>query len=328
MNHPEGLSLALLLAAKSDVVIENFSPRVMANWGFSYPRLREIKPDIIMVSMSAMGQTGPWRDYTAYAPTIHALSGFTDLTSFSRDNPVGPGFSYADIVAGLYAAFAVLASLENRERTGRGQYIDLSEFEAFCTLLGPSLLDVQANGRDIPPQGNRPDYVTASPYGCYRCSGEDRWCVIVVSTEEDWQALRRVIGCPAWTGEERFATPAGRREHSAEIDVLIETWTSNHCAEDIVQLLQESGIAAGIVQDAADLAGDPHLAERRFLLPLEHPVWGRSVCDRSPLRFSRDDTGHWRAAPMPDEDNEHVFLELLGLSEEEYSRCVREGVIA
>ena len=141
LSHPEAREIVLKLTAKSDVVIENFSPRVMSNWGLDYGKLKEVNPDLIMLSMSAMGQRGPWKDYVAFAPTLHALSGLTHLTSFEKDFPIGLGFAYADIVAGLYAAFAVLAALEYRDRTGQGQYIDLSEYEAICTLMGPSLLD-------------------------------------------------------------------------------------------------------------------------------------------------------------------------------------------
>jgi len=171
MSYPEAREIALRLTAISDVVTENFSPRVMLNWGLDYKRLKEVRADLIMVSMSGMGQTGPWKDFVAFGPTIQALSGITYLTSFSKDSPTGLGYSYADHIAGLYAVFAVLAALEYRDRTGRGQYIDLSEYEAMCTLMGPALLDVSVNSEDVLPQGNRSGYIPAAPYGCYRCSG-------------------------------------------------------------------------------------------------------------------------------------------------------------
>ena len=217
LSHPEAREMVLKLAAKSDVVIENFSPRVMPNWDLDYERLKEVRPDLIMLSMSAMGQGGPWKDYVAFAPTLHALSGLTHLTSFENDAPIGLGYAYADVVAGLYAALAVLAALEHRNRTGQGQYIDLSEYEAICTLMGPSLLDASANGKEIQPQGNCPDYIAAAPYGCYKCLGEDRWCVIAVSSEEEWQSLCQVLGHPGWMKEKKFSTEAKRKENKANL---------------------------------------------------------------------------------------------------------------
>jgi crotonobetainyl-CoA:carnitine CoA-transferase CaiB-like acyl-CoA transferase len=317
----------LKLAAKSDVVIENFSPRVMANWGLSDEKLKQVKPDLIMLSMSAMGQGGPWKDYVAFAPTLHALSGLTHLTSFEGDAPIGPGYAYADIVAGLYAALAVLAALEFRSRTGQGQYIDLSEYEAMGTLLAPSLLDALLNDKEIQPRGHCPDDITAAPYGCYPCSGTDRWCVISVSDEEEWQSLCRVLGNPEWMKEERFATVAKRKENRKELDDLLTAWTTQHTAEDIVTLLQEAGISSGVVQNAEDLSRDPQLLARKFFVQLDHPVLGMTVSGRSPIKFEQDTTVGWKAAPQLGQDNEYVFVELLGLTESEFSSCVEKGII-
>jgi len=327
LSRPEAREIVFKLTAKSDVVIENFSPRVMPNWGLNYEKLKEAKPDLIMLSMSAMGQGGPWRDYVAFAPTLHALSGLTFLTSFEKDAPVGLGYAYADIVAGLYAAMAVLAALEHRDRTGQGQYIDLSEYEAICTLMGPILLDASVNRKEILPQGNHPDYISAAPYGCYRCSGEDRWCVIAVSGEEEWKSLCQVLGHPDWTREGRFTTGAQRKENRKELDDLLTKWTIQHTAEEAVDLLQEAGVSAGVVQNAEDLSRDPQLMARNFFVQLEHPILGKIVSDRSPIRFEEDDTVNWRAAPQLGEDNRYVFLELLGFTEEELSHYVERGII-
>ena len=327
LSHPEARKMVLKLAAKSDVVIENFSPRVMPNWDLDYERLKEVRPDLIMLSMSAMGQGGPWKDYVAFAPTLHALSGLTHLTSFENDAPIGLGYAYADVVAGLYAALAVLAALEHRNRTGQGQYIDLSEFEAICTLMGPSLLDASANGKEIQPQGNCPDYIAAAPYGCYKCLGEDRWCVIAVSSEEEWQSLCQVLGHPGWMKEKKFSTEAKRKENSKELDELLTKWATQHTAEEAVNLLQEAGIQSGVVQNAEDLSRDPQLMARNFFVQLEHPVLGKSISDRSPIRFEEDLMLDWKAAPQLGEDNRYVFLELLGLTESELSSYTEKGVI-
>jgi len=327
LSHPEAREMVLKLTAKSDVVIENFSPRVMPNWGLNYEKLKEVKPNLIMLSMSAVGQGGPWKDYVAFAPTLHALSGLTHLTSFEKDAPIGLGYAYADIIAGLYAAMAVLAALEHRDRTGQGQYIDLSEYEAICTLMGPSLLDVSVNEKEILPHGNSPDYVEAAPYGCYKCSGEDRWCVIAVSCEEEWQSLCHVLGNPDWMKKNKFTTMARRKENRKELDELLTKWTIQHTAEEVINLLQEAGISSGVVQNAEDLSRDPQLMARNFFVQLEHPVLGKTVSDRSSIGFEEEFTVGWKAAPQLGEDNRHVFLELLGFSEEELSHYVESGVI-
>ena len=327
LNYPEAREIALKLAAISDVVIENFSPRVMSNWGLNYERLKEVRPDLIMVSMSGMGQTGPWKDFVALGPTIQALSGLTYLTSFSEDSPVGLGYSYADTVAGLYAVLAVLAALEYRDRKGMGQYVDLSEYEAVCSVMGPTFLDIFVNHKDVLPQGNQSDHMPAAPYGCYRCLGADRWCVIAVCNEAEWQALSKVAGNPGWSQEGRFSTLSNRKRHAKELDELLGQWTGKHSAEELVCLLQQAGVPAGVVQSAEDLAGDPHLMARDYFVQLEHPVLGRTTSDVSPIRFSDMTTAHWEAAPLFGEDNQYVYIELLGLKESELSSYMEKGIV-
>jgi crotonobetainyl-CoA:carnitine CoA-transferase CaiB-like acyl-CoA transferase len=327
MSYPEARKLMLNLTGISDVVIENFAPRVMANWGLGYEKLKEANPQIVMVSMSAMGQTGPWKDYVAFGPALQALSGLTHLTSFDGDQPLGMGYAYGDHVIGLYGALAVLAAIENRSRTNSGQHIDLSGYEALCTLMGPTILDVSLNQTPVCPQGNRSDHIEASPCGCYPCRGTDRWCVISVSTEDEWEALCRAMGCSDLLNDARFRTLSGRRSHAEHLDELIRQWTSSRTPEEVTALLQKAGVPAGVVQNAEDLARDPHLSERQFFIPLKHPVLGWTRNDRSPIRFKDDETVNWKAAPQLGEDNRYVFRELLGLSEEEYLHYREKGLI-
>lgn len=327
MSYPEAREIALRLTAISDVVIENFSPRVMSNWGLNYERLKEVRPDLIMVSMSGMGQTGPWKDSVALGPTIQALSGLTYLSSFNEDSPMGLGYSHADTIAGLYAVLAVLAALEYREGKGIGQYIDLSEYEAVCTVMGPTFLDILANQKDVLPQGNQSDHVPAAPYGCYRCLGADRWCVIAVFNEVEWQALCEVMGNPNWSQEERFSTLSKRKKHAEELDELLGRWTGKHRAEELVCLLQEAGVPAGVVQSAEDLAGDPHLKARDYFVELEHQVQGNKISEASPIKFTDSTTADWRAAPLLGEDNRYVYIELLGLRERELSSYIERGIV-
>ena len=327
LSYPEAKGIVLKLTAMSDVLIENFSPRVMSNWGLNYERLREVRPNLIMISMSAMGQTGPWKDFVAFGPTLQALSGLTDLTSFAKDSPLGLGYAYADTISGLYAALAVLAALQNRDRTGEGQYIDLSEYEAICSVMGPSLLDISANHKDVLPRGNRSDYILAAPYGCYKCAGIDRWCVIAVFDEVEWQGLCEAMGNPDWTKEERFCTLSKRKECADELDKFLEQWTLQYTPEEVVNLLQKAGVPAGVVQNAQDLAKDPQLLAREFFVSLEHPTLGRTTSDASPIKFGESSNMGWKAAPLLGEDNRYVYMELLGLTEGELASYIEKGII-
>ena len=327
LNKPQAIEIAGRLIDISDVVIENFTPRVMRNWGLDYNTLREGKPDIIMLSMSGMGQDGPLRDYTAFGPTIQALSGITFLTTFPGRSPMGLGYSYADHISGLMGALAVLEALEYRQRTGRGQYIDLSELEAMSTLMGTAVLDYEANGRVAFPTGNRPAHQIAAPHGAYRCKGEDRWCAIAVFTEKEWEALMGVMGHPSWANEERFATPLDRWQNIDQLDPLVEEWTRDYSAEEVMSLLQGVGVAAGVVQDAAGLAKDPQLKARGFFVELDHPALGRTFSDGSPIKLSETSAQFQRAGPLLGQDNEYVYRELLGMSEGEIARYVEDGVI-
>jgi crotonobetainyl-CoA:carnitine CoA-transferase CaiB-like acyl-CoA transferase len=327
MSYPEAREILLKLTERSDVLIENFSPRVMLNWDLNYEKLKEVRPALIMVSMSAMGQTGPWKDYVAFGPTLHALSGLTYLTSYEKDSPMGLGYAYADSISGLYATLVVLAALEYRERTGQGQYIDLSEYEAICTLMGPVLLDTSVHEKEVLPHGNRSNYIPAAPYGCYKCSGVDRWCVMAVFNEKEWQSLCKVLGDPDWTKEEKFSTPWKRKENAEELDEFLTQWTFQHTPEQVVSLLQEAGVPAGVVQNAEDLAKDLQLMAREFFIHLEHSILGSTTSDRSPIRFEEDLKIAWKAAPLLGEDNRYVFIELLGLTEAEFSSLIERGII-
>jgi benzylsuccinate CoA-transferase BbsF subunit len=252
----------------------------------------------------------------------------TYLTSFPQCPPLGLGYSYADPVAGLFAAFTILAALEYRDKTGQSQHIDISEYETMCSLLGPAILDYTVNGNTATPQGNNPGYTQAAPCGCYKCLGDDRWCVIAVFAEEEWQALCYVLGDPVWSKEERFSTFSGRNRYAKELNRFLEQWTFKHTPEEVMSLLQQAGVPAGIVEDANDLANDPQLIARNFFVQTEHPVLGKTISDNTPVKLSRTPASFRRAAPLLGQDNHYVYRELLGMSEQELSRYVEEGVIS
>jgi benzylsuccinate CoA-transferase BbsF subunit len=325
LNKPQGVALAKGLVKISDAVVENFTPRVMAYFGLDYESLKKLKPDIIMLSLSTMGNTGPWRDYTGFGPTVQAFSVMTYLTSFPGKPPLGLGTAYADHIAGLFACLALLGALEYRRQTGEGQYIDVSQVEAMASLLGDAVLEYAVSGGEVEPVGN--SSTEAAPHGIYRCQGADRWCALAVFTDGEWPGFKQAIGNPPWAEATRFATLAGRLENRAELDRLVEDWTKEHTAEEVMALLQSYGVAAGVVQNARDLAEDPQLNERGFFIELDHPELGKTTSDGVPLRLSDTPARYNRAAPVLGQDNDYVYGGLLGLSRGEMAELKKQGII-
>lgn len=319
LNKPEAREIVLDLASTADVVVENFSPRVMENWGLSYAELKRVKPDIIMASISAMGHSGPWKDYVGFGPTFHALSGLASGASTGLDAPVCPGHAYGDTIIALYGAVAILAALERKRTTGQGEYIDLSGFEALCTLVGPALMKA---GTAKPGEGEHgQDCWGRGHVGWYRCRGEDRWCVIAFEGEDDWNRFAAIAGL----GPSR--AQGGQAEWQKR-DAAVASWTAERTPDDVVDVLLRSGLAVAAVQGAGDLAGDPQLAFRRFFVSLDHPTLGTLRSDRSALFLEDLARTGWKAAPLPGEDTAYVLGEVLGFSKERIRTYTAEGVVA
>jgi benzylsuccinate CoA-transferase BbsF subunit len=192
-------------------------------------------------------------------------------------------------------------------------------------LLSGAILDYQLEGREVEPVGN--GSAEAAPHGVYRCQGDDRWCAIAVFTDEEWRGFKRALGNPPWVEDKELATFSGRLENRAEVDRLVENWTEGHTAEEVMALLQGQGVAAGVVQDAGDLARDPQLKERGFFIELDHPELGKTVSDGVPVRLSDAPAGYNGAAPLRGQDNDYVYKELLGISEGELDKLRQNGVI-
>ena len=327
IGKPGARDVVIELVKKCDIVMENFTPRVMRNWGLDYARMQEANPGLVMVSLSGFGRGGPWQDYAALGPTVQALSGLTELTSYRAGRPSGIGFALADHISGLYAALAALSTLRRREYTGLGEYIEISELEAACSTLGPELISLSLGGSASGPRGNVPSRRPAAPYGCYPCRGEDRWCVIASYDEEEWRALCLAMGNPAWAQQHKFSDLQGRADNSEEIDRLIGEWTSTRTQGELVQVLREAGVTAAAVNDASDLAGDRHLRERGFFVELQHPALGRIRADGNPIRLSATPARFDRAAPLLGADNRRVLMDMLGMDEEKFDSLVSQGVI-
>src|SRR5260370_6024507 len=274
MQHPRGVELARRIAAKSDIVMDNFSARVMRSWGMDYESLVTVKPDIICISMSGLGHTGPLSSYVSYGPTLQALTGCTLMMAEADGTPAGYGYSYADMCGGYTGALAALVALWHRRRTGRGQFIDLSQLESVASVIGPSLLDISVNGRTQSP----PEYASqegpAAPHGVYKCKplknddgsiDDDRWIAISVRTGSEWRRFVTALGSPSWASDPSFRTLYLRMRNSAALDAHISRWTAEQSAEDAMLLLQRAGIPAAVVQNGIDICDhDPQLKERGF----------------------------------------------------------------
>ena len=324
MQHPKGREIARKLVMWSDIVAESFSPGVMKGLGLGYDEMRQMKPEIIMISLSSKGQTGPQARLPAVGLHLAALSGFINITGWPDRDPSLLYGAYTDSIAGRFAAASIMAALAQRQKTGKGQYIDLAQSEAGIQFLIPPLLDYAANGRVLNRNGNR--HPAAAPHGAYRCQGEDRWCAIAVFTDEEWMALRRVMGDPSWAGDARFATLADRKNHEDELNQLVEQWTINHSAEEVMTRLQEAGVSAGILEKAEDLHRDPQLAARGHFWTLKHQEIGDSTYDGMGSILSETPAELNKAAPVLGQDNYQVYTQILGLSDAEFIDHMQQGV--
>ena len=332
--HPEALGLLKRLVSVSDILVENFHPRVTEAWGLAYKDARKLNPALIYVSITGFGHQGRHRDYITFGPTAQALTGQTFMSGFPGREPAGFGFSYLDHMAGYNGAIAALAALEHRQVTGRGQHVDVTQIETGVALTGPSILDRAVNGRayrrpDSPP-GNQSAHRPACPEGIYPCRGEDAWCAIAVEDDDAWRSLAAALGYPAWMEAPRFQELAGRLAHREEVDGNLAGETRRYAKFDLMAKLQAEGVAAGVVQSPEDRAErDPQLAERGLFATFQHPDLGACRTDGLPFLVSgRRAGGAMRPPPRINEDNDHVLGEILGLSGEEFRSLEAEGAVA
>jgi len=321
-----GVELCKKLIRLSDVVVENWSAGTAKNFGLDYTTLKAINPRIIMISLTAFGQTGKYSKYIGYDRNIQAMSGINFLTGFPGGKVYGHGSPMADHLPALQGAVALLAALEYRRKTNIGQYIDVSMLEACVSALGVPVLEYLTNGRIQERIGNRHPFI--SPQGCYRCKGDDRWCVISVSTDQEWVCFCKVVGDNAWSEDSRFSTVTGRVNEADELDRLIEAWTQELDAEDVVGRLQKAGVAAGVVRDIKDLMlEDEHIRARGFYQDVEIKRGVRKPLDGLPFRFSLTPGHIGTKAPDLGEHTDQILTDLLGLSEREISQLRHEGVL-
>jgi crotonobetainyl-CoA:carnitine CoA-transferase CaiB-like acyl-CoA transferase len=333
VRHPRGLQIARQLVAMSDIVAEGFSPGVMESWGLGYEALQAIKPDIIYAQQSGMGSQGIYGRFRAVGPIAASLAGTSETSGLPEPSmPAGWGYSYLDWIGAYSFATSMLAALNYRERTGKGQWIDASQTETGIFIGGTAVLDWSANDRRWQRFGNRSPFKLAAPHGAYRCMGTDRWVAIACFSEEDWATLVKVAGHPEWASDPRFATLEQRLVHQDELDQLVGAWTETQDRYEVMHDLQGHGVAAGVCQTAEDrVDADPQLAALNWLTEVTGTKIGTWPVAETSVRMS-ETPAHIggpidRGAPCYGEDNEYVYGELLGMSTAEIASLKEEGVI-
>lgn len=315
LKHPRAKDILEKLISWADVVTENFTPGTMTRLKMDYTYMSRINPDIIMLSGSVYGQTGPLAQTWGIDGTGSALSGRAELTGWPDREPIIPTVvPYGDHVLPVFNAIAIVAALEYKRLTGKGQYIDSSMFEVCMQQVIPALLEWQANNNLQTRDGNRS--AVAAPHGIFPCIGDDRWCAIAVFTEDEWQSFCKVVGNPEWTKRPEFQTLHSRKLNEDELEKMVSDWTKQYTPEDIMNRMQASGVAAGVVQNAQDIVDrDIQLKHRGFLVPLEHPVIGNFGHPSPPYKLSKT-KAQMHSAPCLGEHTEYVCTQILGMSDE------------
>jgi crotonobetainyl-CoA:carnitine CoA-transferase CaiB-like acyl-CoA transferase len=323
LSRPEAIAIAKRLVAVSDVVAQNMRPGVMERLGLGYEDLRTVKPDIIMLSSSALGSTGPDRGYAGYAPVFAALGGLAHITGQASGPPV-PLYGAVDLRSATMSAFAILAALNQREATGEGQHVDLSSVEAVAALIGHVFAEYQLTGRAPRRRGN--DDFRMAPHNSYLCSGGE-WITIAVETDAEWESFCTALGRPPWADDASFADRSSRWRNRRVLDQAVEAWTKDRRAADITGLLQRAGIAATPCPGPGGLAHDPQLEARGFFSSVVHPVLGRREVVGAPWTLPATPSAIRRPAPLLGEHNAYVLSELLGMPPEDVARLQEQGIV-
>jgi benzylsuccinate CoA-transferase BbsF subunit len=324
LKKPKAVELAKKLLEVSDCTMENMRPGVLERLGLGYEVVERIKPDIVYLSSSACGQTGPEREYIGYAPTFAAMAGLSYLTGYD-DWPPSNFMGSIDLKSAATSAFAILAALCHRQRTGKGQHIDLASQEAIAAMSGDVFMDYILNQRVPQRKGNQHEVM--APHNCYRCRGEDQWISIAVATNEEWEALCHAMGMPDLAADKRFSDGHLRWENQEELDTIITQWTEGKDNYAVMEALQQAGIAATPSLSGEGLFRDPHLRARNVFTQVDHPEIGTDWAINPPWRLSETPATIRRHAPLLGEHNTYVFCDLLGLSGEEVAALETEQVI-
>jgi benzylsuccinate CoA-transferase BbsF subunit len=323
LMHEKGRDIALKLAAWADVVSESFAPGAMKKFGLDYDSLRKVNPSVIMLSSCLNGQSGPHRDLAGFGTMGQQLAGFGALAGWPDRAPAGAPGAYTDYIAPKFTAATLLAALDHRRRTGKGQYIDFSQGEASTNFLGPAILDYTVNGHVTERRGNASlDY---APHGVFPAAGDDRWVAIAVTSDAAWAALAGLVG-PTLSSDARFSSMPSRLEHREALEAALAEWTSARNVEDIERELQALRVPAHRLTTMADAFEDPQLAYREHFVTVEHGELGGVVVENSRMRFSATPAHVTSAGPTFGQHTQQVLTDILGVSEEEFVELLAEGV--
>lgn len=314
ISKPEGAELAKKVVAECDIVVENMRPGKMAKNGLGYEDLKAVKPDIIMISASGFGATGPYKNYGGYAPIFASIGGLAYLTGYADGEP-NTMSGVMDLRVGTVSAFVALAALIRKQKTGQGMYVDVSSSEAISSLIGSDLMGYTMNGVSPMRRGNE-DSILA-PHQVYRCKGQDKWVSIAVATEEEWKSLCDVMGNPEWTKDPKFMDTYQRWYNRKELDELMSQWTINYTDYEVMHMLQAAGVAAIPSMSAEEILSDPHSEARGIFTKVNHPILGEKTVVMPPWRFSETPAEIYKSAPLLGENNDEIFGGLLGMSKEE-----------
>ena len=326
LARPEAVEIAKKLVAKSDIVVQNFSAGAIDRMGLGYETLKQVKPDIIMISICGYGQTGPERHYMGYGPASVPLAGISSLTGYRGLGPAEVGISYGDPNAGIFGAFAALAALAYRQRTGRGVHVDLALWEALLALQPEGLMDYAMNRTQPEREGNHDRWM--APHDCFKCRGDDdKWVTIVCGTEAEWQALCKAMGKPELATDQRFANVTARKANEDALEEIITAWTQERDRWEVTEILQKAGVAAFPSLSNKDLATNPHLAARGYLVQKEHPEVGTRIHAGIPWQMSSTPCEVRAAAPLRGQHTDYVLRDLLGLAEAEVRKLKEEQIL-
>ena len=325
MSHPKAVDIVKRFVPWADVVTENFTPGTVEKWGLSYEELRNVKSDIIMISASMLGRGGPYSRQPGFGPVLSSLSGMTGLTGWPDRAPSNPYGAYTDFVVPRFSLPTLLAALDYRRRTGKGQHIDISQLEASLHFMAPPVLDYANNQHNQERVGNR--HATAAPHAVYPCQGDDCWIAIACMTEAEWQGLCQVMGHPDWTQEERFATLFNRKSNEEALDKRIGAWTQGWEAHHLMRTLQAASVPAGAVLKNKEVVEDPQLNHRGHFVYMDHPGVGRHPVQRSEFRLSDAQAEFKWAAPTMGQHTVQVCKEILGMEDGEINALIEENVL-
>ncbi|MBI4216670.1 MAG: CoA transferase [Chloroflexi bacterium] len=324
LSKPRGKEIAWKLIRWADIITEGMTTKTMRNWGMDYESVRKVRPDIIYLSTTVKGQTGPHHSAAGHGTLIAALAGISSLVGWPDRYPLSQWGAYTDMPNWRLASAAILAALDYRRRTGKGQFIDYSQFEGALHLVAPTFLEYAVNGRLMERNGNRWAY--AVPHGAFPCQGDNRWVALSVGTDKEWHSLCQAMGDPALAQDSRFATFMARKRHEDELERIVAGWTKQHTTDEVVASLQTAGVASSVVESVKDLFEDDQLQHRRhfrWLLhatgeKVPHEAWGFQLSKTPDTMF---------AAPAMGQHNEYVLKEILGYADEDIAQLLMDKVV-